>query len=344
MTETLKSISWKNGVVMAVDQTKLPWKLSYLRLKRTEEIVAAIKKLSIRGAPLLGAAAALSLAQTAYFSKSKNKVDFLKELEKTCSSIKSTRPTAVNLFNSLDFILNESRELEGNVESLKNFVIKLGLNLVKKDSEANRAVCLNGARLINSGETVLTHCNSGELATVQYGTGLGAIIMAYKHGKKIKVITTETRPLLQGARLNVFELKRANVPFILITDSMVGYVLSKGMVDKVIVGADRILASGHVINKIGTYTIAVLSREHGVPFYVAAPTSTLDCESTIDQVKIEERNPREILECYGSPITLKNIRAFNPAFDITPPEFISGIITEKGVFPPKSEEFKRIFS
>lgn len=338
----MKSISWKNGIIIAVDQMKLPWKLTYLKLKGTSEIAAAIKRLSIRGAPLLGAAAALSLAQTAYFSKAKNRIALLKELEKASNIIKSTRPTAVNLFNSLDFILEESRKHQGNVESLKNFAIQLGLKIVRKDAEVNRNVSLNGAQLIRSGETILTHCNSGELATVQYGTGLGVIIMAHRQGKKIKAIATETRPLLQGARLTAFELKRAKIPFMLITDNMVGYVMSKRMVDKVVVGADRILTSGHVINKIGTYTIAVLAKQHGIPFYVAAPTSTLDSESSIEQVKIEERDPLEVLECYGKPITLKNVKAFNPAFDITPPEFVSGIITEKGVFQPNSEEFKKL--
>ena len=216
------------------------------------------------------------------------------------------------------------------------------MGIVKKDVESNRTICLNGAKLIHSNETILTHCNSGELATVQYGTGLGVIIMAHKQGKKIKAITTETRPLLQGARLNVFELKKAKIPFLLITDNMVGHVMSKGMVDKVIVGADRILASGHVINKIGTFNAAVLAKEHGIPFYVAAPTSTLDCENSIEQVKIEERNPKEILECLGKPITLKNIKVFNPAFDITPPEYVSGIITEKGVFPPEAKALKNL--
>ena len=201
---------------------------------------------------------------------------------------------------------------------------------------------MKGTELFEDGDKILTHCNAGELATVEYGTALGVIRMAYRQGKKIRVVATETRPLLQGARLTAFELKQEKIPFTLITDNMVGWVMQKRMVNKVIVGADRILISGHVINKIGTYTIAVLAKQHGIPFYVAAPTTTIDSKSTVEQVIIEERKPEEILKICGCKIAPEKIQVYNPAFDITPPELVTKIITEKGIVEPKPENLKRI--
>jgi len=338
----LKTIRWEKGLIITVDQTKLPNKLVYLKLRNPKQVAEAIKNMKIRGAPLLGAAAALALAQTAYFSKSKTKKKLLKELRKTGEMIRRTRPTAVNLFNAIDTILKKAEEYEDKPENFKDFVVRCCLEIVESDAKINHALSLKGVELIEEGDHILTHCNAGELATVEYGTALGVIRMAYRQGKKIEVFATETRPLLQGARLTAFELKREGIPFVLITDSMVGYVMQKKMVDKVIVGADRILASGHVINKIGTYSIAVLAKNHGLPFYVAAPTSTFDVEKSVEEVVIEERDPKEITEFLGKRIAPKNVKVFNPAFDVTPPDFVTGIITEKGIIRPETEEIRKI--
>jgi methylthioribose-1-phosphate isomerase len=331
-------------LVVTVDQTKLPEKFVYLKLKTPKEIAEAIKNMKIRGAPLLGAAAALALAQTAYKSKPKTKKDLLEKLEKTSKLIKSTRPTAVNLFNSIDLVLDEAKKYEGAVKEFKDFVVKKCLEIVDMDAQINRMLSLKGAELIVDGDKILTHCNAGELATVQYGTALGVIKAAFRQGKKIQVVATETRPLLQGARLTAFELKKEKIPFILITDNMVGWVMQKGMISKVVVGADRILMSGHVINKIGTYSIAVLAKHHGIPFYVAAPISTIDQKSRVEEVIIEERKPEEILRFCGCKVAPKNTKVYNPAFDITPPELITGIITEKGVIKPTSEELNKVLA
>jgi methylthioribose-1-phosphate isomerase len=334
----LKTIRWKDGVVITVDQTLLPHRLVHLKLRTPNQIAKAIKNMKIRGAPLLGAAAALALAQTVYKSKAKSRASLLKELQKTAVLIKTTRPTAVNLFNSVDAVLKMAEEHPCSLKELRRYLIKKCLELIAEDAKVNRALSLHGAELIDTGDTVLTHCNAGELATVEYGTALGVIAAAHRRGKNIRVIATETRPLLQGARLTAYELKRKRIPFALITDNMVGYLMAQGIIDKVLVGADRILMSGHVINKIGTYTIAVLAKEHGIPFYVAAPTTTIDSENSVEEVVIEERNPKEVLELGGLRIAPKGIKTFNPAFDITPPHLVSALITEKGVIevkPPK---------
>ena len=338
----MRTISWRKGLVVTVDQTKLPKKLVYLKLKTPKEVAKAIKEMRIRGAPLLGAASALALAQTAYKSKTKTKEGLLRELKKTGKLIKATRPTAVNLFNSIDLVLGEAEKFEGTFKEFKDFVIKKCLEIVEADAKVNYTLSLKGAELIFDGDKVLTHCNAGDLATVQYGTALGVIKAAFRQGKKIQVVATETRPLLQGARLTAFELKRERIPFTLITDNMVGWVMQKGMVDKVVVGADRILMSGHVINKIGTYSIAVLAKHHRIPFYVAAPTSTIDRKSRVGEVVIEERKPEEILSFCGCRIAPKNIKVYNPAFDITPPELVTGIITEKGIVKPTPEDLEKI--
>lgn len=298
--------------------------------------------MKIRGAPLIGAAAALALAQTAYHNKSRSVKDFIGKLKKTADLIKSTRPTAVNLFNAVDHILRVAEEFKGDVKELRKNILDECFKLVNKDFDVNRQLSFKGAELIKDGDCILTHCNAGELATVGYGTALGVIKAAFMQGKRISVIATETRPLLQGARLTAFELKKARIPFTLITDNMVGYVMWKGLIQKVIVGADRILLSGHVINKIGTYTIAVLAQKHGIPFYVAAPTLTIDSKSRLEDVVIEERKPEEVLTFMGRRITPKNVRVLNPAFDVTPPELVTGLITEKGIIKPVTEEIKSI--
>ena len=253
----------------------------------------AIKILRVRGAPLLGAAAAFGIALAAYHSKAKNKEKLLAELENAATVIKRQRPTAVNLFWAADRVLTKARNFSGNVEELKAAVVEEAQKIADEDAEQNHAIGKNGAALIKDGDTILTHCNAGELCAVEYGTALGVVRAAWEQGKKIKVIADETRPLLQGARLTAYELMRDGIPVTLITDNMAGYVMSKGLVNLVIVGADRIVQDA-VFNKIGTYGVAVLAKEHNIPFYVAAPKSTFDLARKAADVIIEERKPEEV--------------------------------------------------
>lgn len=327
----MRTIEWQDGTVITIDQTRLPYEKVILKIKTIDKMAEAIKNLRVRGAPLLGAAAAFGLALTACHSKANSKEELLAKLENSAKILKSTRPTAVNLFWAADRILSKARSFSGNAEKLKSLVIQEAQKIADEDSEANRAIGKNGAELINDGDSVLTHCNAGELATVEYGTALGVIRAAWNQGKRIKVIATETRPLLQGARLTTYELKRDGIPVTLITDSMVGYVMHKRLVNKVVVGADRIVRDA-VVNKIGTFTIAVLAHEHGVPFYVAAPKSTFDIKHKAAEVIIEERKPTEVTHFANNPTAAQGTGVLNPAFDITPLKYVSAIIHESGTY------------
>jgi methylthioribose-1-phosphate isomerase len=327
----IRTIRWQNGVVITVDQTKLPLETVNLKIKTVDEMAKAIRNLSVRGAPLLGAAAGFGLALTAHNSEANCVSELLAELEDAAKVIKATRPTAVNLFWAIERVLGKARDFSGTVKELKALVIQEAQQIADEDAEANHAIGKNGAMLINDGDVVLTHCNAGELATVEFGTALGVIRAACEQGKKVKVIATETRPLLQGARLTAYELKRDKIPATLITDSMVGYVMQKRLVDKVVVGADRIVQDA-VINKIGTFTIAVLAHLFRVPFYVAAPKSTFDLTRKSTDVVIEERKPVEVTHYGGQRIAAEGIRVLNPAFDITPLKYVSAIIYEDGVY------------
>jgi len=330
----MRTIKWCNGTVLTVDQTRLPHETVTLEIKTCDEMAEAIKNMRIRGAPLLGAATGFALALTAYHSKATSKEKLLAELENSATTLKSTRPTAVNLFWAADRILSKARVFSGNAEELKSLVVREAQRIADEDAEANRAIGKNGAELIKDGDVILTHCNAGELATVEYGTALGVIRAAWEQGKKIQVIATETRPLLQGARLTVYELKRDGIPVTLITDNMVGYVMHKGLVNEVIVGADRIVKDA-VVNKIGTFTVAVLAKEHGVPFYVAAPKSTFDLTHKSVDVIIEERNPSEVTHMGSQQIAASGVSVLNPAFDITPLNYVSAIICESGIYYQK---------
>jgi methylthioribose-1-phosphate isomerase len=330
----MRTIEWQDGTVITVDQTRLPLETVNLKIKTVEEMAEAIKNLRVRGAPLLGASAAFGLALAAFHSKASCVSELLAELEDSAETLKSTRPTAVNLFWAADRVLDKARDFTGDVEDLKTLVVREAQRIADEDAEANRAMGENGAALINDGDVILTHCNAGELATVEYGTALGVIRAAWKQGKKIKVIATETRPLLQGARLTAYELKRDGIPVTLITDSMVGYVMHKRLVDKVVVGADRIVQDA-VVNKIGTFTVAVLAHEHGVPFYVAAPKSTFDLTRTSSDVIIEERKPTEVTHYGSQQVAAEGVGVLNPAFDITPLKYVSAIIYEGGVYYQK---------
>lgn len=331
----MRMIKWENGAVFTPDQTKLPLEEVTLKLTTVEQMAVAIKSLQIRGAPLLGAAAAFGVALGAYNSKAQTVSELLADLEAVGVIIKQQRPTAVNLFWGTDRILNMARVYRdggsGGVDGLRVAVVTEAQRIADEDALQNYAIGRNGAVLISDGDAILTHCNAGELATVEYGTALGVIRAAWGQGKKIRVFADETRPLLQGARLTVFELKRDGIPVTLITDNMAGYVMSKGLVNKVIVGADRIVQDA-VFNKIGTYSVAVLSHEHGIPFYVAAPKSTFDLTCKAAEVTIEERNPEEVTHVGCQQTAPSNIKVMNPAFDATPLKYVTGIITETGIY------------
>jgi methylthioribose-1-phosphate isomerase len=334
----MRTIKWCDGTVLTVDQTKLPHEIVTLELRTVDQMAEAIRNLRIRGAPLLGAAAAFALAVAAYHSKAKSKAKLLAELDDAAKIIKGTRPTAVNLFWAVDRVINKAKCFSGNVENLKSLVVQEAQKIANEDAEANLAIGKNGAELINDGDVVLTHCNAGELATVEYGTALGVIREAWKQGKKIKVIATETRPLLQGARLTAYELRRDGIPVTLITDNMVGYVMHKRLVNEVVVGADRIVQDA-VVNKIGTFTVAVLAKEHGVPFYVAAPKSTFDLTRTSTEVIIEERKPTEVTHFGSQQVAASDVAVLNPAFDTTPLTYVSAIICENRVY--RKEDFAK---
>jgi len=327
---TMRTVRWENGVVVTIDQTMLPHKEEWIKLRSCNEVATAIKEMRVRGAPLIGVMAAYGLALTAYHSKARSVEELLREIELSANMLKETRPTAVNLFWAIDRILNKVKSSTGGVEELRHIVIEEAQRIADEDVEVNKRIGEYGSELLEDGDTVLTHCNAGRLATVDYGTALSIIRVAWEKGKRIKVIATETRPKLQGARLTAYELMRDGIPVTLITDNMAGYVMYKGLVNKVIVGADRIVCDA-VINKIGTYTIAVLAHEHSIPFYVAAPLSTFDLKSTSRDVIIEERPPEEVTNVGSERIAPLGIPALNPAFDITPIKYVSAIICEKGI-------------
>ena len=331
----MRTIEWKNGVVLTIDQTRLPDSLVYVKLRNSRDIASAIKTMKIRGAPLIGAAAAYGLALTAYNSKVSSKREFMKEMEDTVQILKGTRPTGMNLFWAVARIMSEVRKRRDlRVDMLRDLVVKEAGKIADEDVEINRRIGEHGSKLVSNGDAILTHCNAGALATVDYGTALGVIRSTWEQGKRIKVIATETRPRLQGARLTAYELQAMGVPFTLITDNMVGYVMSRGLVSLVITGADRIVKDA-VVNKIGTYSIAVLAHEHKVPFYAAAPLSTFDLTHEAVDVTIEERPPEEVTRFGSKMIAPRGTTALNPAFDITPIRYVTGIICEKGVYAPQ---------
>ena len=328
----MRTVVWKDGVVKTIDQTKLPARTVFLELTTCDQVAEAIRTLQVRGAPLLGAAAAYGLALAAYHSNATDKGQLIEELDSAAKMLRETRPTAVNLFWALERVMKAALK-EERVANIVKAVVEEAERISAEDVEINRRIGEHGAELFEDGDTVLTHCNAGSLATVDYGTALGVLRAAWEKGKKIKVIATETRPLLQGARLTAHELHRDGIPVTLITDSMVGFVMAKRMVRKVVVGADRIVRDA-VINKIGTYMIAVLAHEHKVPFYVAAPKSTFDVVRCAENVIIEERSMAEVTRFHEMQVAPEGVPAFNPAFDVTPLKYVTAIICEEGILSP----------
>jgi methylthioribose-1-phosphate isomerase len=334
----IPAIEWREGVVRILDQSRLPAEVSFVDCKDYVMVARCIKELIIRGAPAIGIAAAMGLALGAREIDTADYDKFIVRFNEIADAIASTRPTAVNLFWAIERIRGLVNKSKGkSVEDIKSLVRDEANNILREDIYFNRQIGKNGARFIDDGDTILTHCNAGALATGGYGTALGVIRAAHEEGKKIMVFADETRPVLQGARLTAWELKEDGIDVTLITDNMAGYMMSRDLVDLCIVGADRIAANGDTANKIGTYTVAVLAREHGIPFYVAAPSSTVDGSiSSGSEIVIEERNPEEVTNIMGkirvAPI---GVSAANPAFDVTPARYITAIITEKGVFKPE---------
>ncbi len=327
----MKAIEWLGDRVKIIDQTRLPQKEVYLESSRYQDIASAITELKIRGAPAIGVAGGYGVALGALKIKAKSRDDFLKKLRAITRAIAATRPTARNLFRAIER-MQKTAESGKDVEQIKKALVSEAIRLHAEEAEATRKLSQLGAGLIEDGSSILTHCNTGALATAGYGTALGVIIKAREQGKKLRVLATETRPLLQGARITAWELKKAKIPFSLITDSMAGYFMSRGEVSCVIVGADRIAANGDTANKIGTYTLAVLAKEHGIPFYVAAPTTTLDMTlASGDEIPIEERSPEEVTHIQGIAIAPAGVKVANPAFDVTPHRYITAIITESGI-------------
>ena len=333
---SLNPIEWEKGKIKIIDQTKLPQQLNFLYLDSIEQLKEAICQMKIRGAPALGVAAAFGVVLGIRDSTSRNFSDFKDEVERTCKYLQSSWPTAANLFWALNkmyqVVLNSDNFV---LTELKQKLLQKALLIMQEDKNCNRAIGEKGVSVVNDGDTVLTHCNAGALATAGYGTALSIIYRAKEEGKRVRVYVDETRPLLQGARLTAWELIREGIEVILICDSVAGEVMREGKIDKVIVGADRVVANGDVANKIGTYSLAVMARENGVPFYVACPFSTVDLSIPGgEKISLEKRSPDEITQINGKRIAPKGVEVYNPAFDITPAKYITAIITEKGIHRP----------
>jgi methylthioribose-1-phosphate isomerase len=334
---TTRTVTWKDGKVVMIDQAALPNRFRHVTYTRPEEVAQAIRTMVVRGAPAIGVAAAMGIALGVVRSKASDMQALMKEVDSQASLLRSTRPTAVNLFWGIDRVAAKARTCK-SVREAREAVAAEVKAMEDEDVEVNRRMGKFGADLIDDGDTVLTQCNAGALATVGYGTALGVVRAAVEQGKMVKVLVPETRPALQGARLTAFELVTDNIDCTLIADTAVGYMLSQGRVDKVVVGADRITKDGFVFNKIGTYQEAVLARRHGVPFHPAAPRSTFDLARAHDAVTIEERGAEEVVEIRGRRIAPKGIPVANPAFDMTPPDLVTSMITERGVIAPPYEQ------
>jgi methylthioribose-1-phosphate isomerase len=344
----LRAVEWvgeRDGFLRIVDQTRLPWETRYLALQSVDEVREAIAQLKVRGAPAIGVAAAfgvvLGMRQARYYSAT----DALAHLERVVRSLRESRPTAVNLFHALERMYRLGRaiitapEFQPQVNDLVPRLLAEAKAIWEEDRRTCRSLAEHGAQLVQEGMGVLTHCNTGALAAADYGTALGVLFAAHEQGRRFTVYATETRPLWQGARLTTLELQQRGIETVLLCDNAAGWLMRQGKIHLVIVGADRIAANGDTANKVGTYSLAALARMHGIPFYVAAPISTFDltiAEGTA--IPIEQRSPLEVTQPFGLEIAPKGIRAENPAFDVTPADWITGIITEQGIIQPVNRE------
>src|SRR3990172_2004504 len=334
----IPTIEWKDGRVSMLDQTRLPAEVIYIDCGDYKTVARGIKEMWVRGAPAIGIAAAMGVALAAKDIKARDFDAFYKKLLPACEHLAGQRPTAVNLFWAIErmkrFALSHKDE---KIPELKEMLAREAVRILEEDVAVNRAIGEHGAQFIRDGDTILTHCNAGSLATGGYGTATAPMRVALEQGKRIKVLADETRPLLQGARLTAWELMQDGIDVTLITDSMAGYFMKKGEIDLAIVGTDRTVRNGDVANKIGTYTVAVLCKEHAIPFYVAAPTSTIDLDMpTGEHIPIEQRPAHEVTDVFGKVrIAPDGVKVANPAFDVTPAKYITAIVTEKGAFRPR---------
>jgi len=339
----LRTIEWKNDSVVMIDQTKLPNELVFVTYTDYNDVANAIRTLVVRGAPAIGVSGAFGMALAVLQSSSESLDGLLSDLEKAKKILFETRPTAVNLSWGLEKIMEVAKQGK-TVSEIRDTIITKAKQMAEEDINTNKKMGKIGAELFHDNDTIMTHCNAGALATVAYGTALGVIRATKESGKNIKVIATETRPVQQGSRLTAFELKHDGIDVSLIPDTAVGYTMANGLVNGVVVGADRILQTGHVFNKIGTYQVATMAKQHNIPFYVAAPLSTFDLESRPEDVTIEQRKASEVTGIGDTKTAPDGIDVINPAFDMTPPELISGIITENGVAkPPFEQSIKELF-
>lgn len=339
----IKPLWWdaEKKVFTWLDTRLIPFEEVYRSTKNYRRVGEAIKAMEIRGAPAIGVSAAFGIALAAYHEDAHNLDQLMVKLREARNYLASTRPTAFNLFWALDRVWRRVKQAaeSGDADEVRHAAEEEALSIYVEDIRNNIEMGRIGSKLLEDDTTILTHCNTGALATAGFGTALGVVRYAFYEGKTVKVITTETRPVLQGARLNVWELRKEGIPVTLITDNMAGLVLAKGMADLVLVGADRIILTGHTANKIGTYMVALAAKANSKPFYVVAPTSTIQAVWDPDSIVIEERDPDEVRKVMGKyPITLPDVNVYNPSFDVTPPELITGIITERGIAKPPFSE------
>ena len=343
----IKTIEWVNDCSRMVNQTLVPYEYKMVDIKTSRDMFDAIRNMIVRGAPAIGIAGAhgVVLAAMEIEKKTQDKTEFLAELQKHAEYLKSARPTAVNLMWAVDKQLELAKNSTKSIAEIVKDLKENGIKLENEDVEINKKIGDFGAELVKKGATILTHCNAGALATVGYGTALGVVRSAFAKDNTIQVFADETRPRLQGARITTFELITDGIPVTLITDGMSGYFMKKGMIDMVVVGADRIASNGDTANKIGTYNLAIAAKYHNIPFYVAAPLSTIDTSiNSGDEIPIEERGHEEVTHINGKSICAEGVKVINPGFDVTPNELISGIITEKGVlYPDYKESIRRAF-
>jgi methylthioribose-1-phosphate isomerase len=342
----MRTVFWEDNELKMIDQRILPARFEVLSFGGHLLVAAAIKDMVVRGAPAIGAAAAFGLALAGYESDSSTSSGLLADLRAAADVLRSARPTAVNLAWAVDQIMRVAESLDGSADDIRSAVLTAAQKLADDDVEINKKMAEYGAALIEDGDTIIHHCNTGALATVDWGTALGVIHTAHEQGKRIHVLVDETRPRLQGARLTAWELEQYGIPYEIISDNMSGYFLKAGKAQKVFFGADRVAANGDVANKIGTYMLALAAHDNNVPVYAVVPTSTIDLSlANGDLIPIEERNPDEVLgiQLFGEAIAPKNAKARNPAFDVTPNRLITGIVTENGVvYPPFGDNLRKL--
>ena len=340
----MRTVEWDQGAVKMIDQRALPWKLEFARMETVEAVAESIRNMTVRGAPAIGAAAGFGIALAARQSDAVAVDALVSDLQGYGDLLKAARPTAVNLAWAVDKLLQIATSGEFHSgDDLREVLLTAAQQIADDDVAINSRIGAHGAALVKDGATVLHHCNTGALATVDYGTALGVIRAAFEQGKNIHVLLDETRPRLQGSRLSAWEMEQLGVSYDIIPDTAAGYYMKNGEVDVILVGADRIAANGDFANKIGTYQLAIMARAHGIPFYTAAPTSTIDLElHSGEQIPIEQRDPSEVTTPYGNPIVPAHFKARNPAFDVTPHPYLSGIVTEFGIArPPFTDSLRR---